>query len=250
MDTSLANEILAKSDETGVIIPSNIHPGVFVQMAAHNNDINEETIDGKNTTHATTLVYQRKQNGPIPPRQIHANHSQSRSLDSARNTLAIEEVSLCGRRAPPTSFLGQIKMEWFQCNNQFLSSYTQDVAWMLLRLHPTSIFQESTSVPLPEQSISGWGAFHSRFFSEIPVSTVIGYCPMIHGSASKFSTIFTLMKVSQEVARRLQQDDSVITFDLAIYMKAKQIQLKFPEEFKNTVICVGGFHIALNYLSL
>ena len=33
-------------------------------------------------------------------------------------------------------------------------------------------------------------------------------------------------------------------------MKAKQIQLKFPEEFKNTVIRMGGFHIALNYLSL
>ena len=78
--------------------------------------------------------------------------------------------------------------------------------WMLLRLYPTSIFQESTSVPLPVQSISGWSGFHSRFFSEIPVSTGIGYCP----------------KVSQEVARRLQQDDSVITFDLAIYMKAKQ----------------------------
>ena len=79
---------------------------------------------------------------------------------------------------------------------------------------------------------------------------MIGYCPMIHGSASEFSTIFTLMKVSQAVARRLQQDDSVITFDLAIYMKAKQIQLKFPDAFKNTVIRMGGFHIALNYLSL
>ena len=56
VDTSLANEILAKSDETGVIIPSNIHPGVFVQTTADNNDINEETIDGKDTTHATTLL--------------------------------------------------------------------------------------------------------------------------------------------------------------------------------------------------
>ena len=187
----------------------------------------------------------------MPPRQIHANHSQRRrSLDSARNTLAIEEVSLCGRRAPPTSFLGQIKLEWFQCNNQFLSAYTQDLAWMLLRLHPSSIFQESTSVPLPEQSIAGWSWFHSRFFTEIPVSTVIGYCPMIHRSASEFSTIFTLMKVSQEVARRLEQDDSVITFDLAIYMKAKLIQLKFPGEFENTVIRMRGFHIGLNYLSL
>ena len=49
---------------------------------------------------------------------------------------------------------------------------------------------------------------------------------------------------------RLQQDDSVLTFNLAIYMKAKQIQLKFPEEFKNTMMHMGGFHIALNYLSL
>ena len=181
VDTSLANEILAKSDETGVIIPSNIHPGVFVQMSADNNDINEETIDGKNTLHATTLVvYECKQYGPMPPHQIHANHShRRRSL--ARNTLAIEEVSLCGRRAPPTSFLGQIKMESFQCNNQFLSAYTQDLAWMLLHLHPTSIFQESTSVP-SEHSISGWSGFNSRFFSEIPVSTVIGYCPVIDGS--------------------------------------------------------------------
>ena len=121
---------------------------------------------------------------------------------------------------------------------------------MLLRHHPTTNFQESTSVLLPEQNISGWSGFHSRFLSEIPVSTVIRYCLMIHGSASKFSTIFKLMKVSQEVARRLQQADSVITFDLAIYMKAKQIQLKFPEEFKNTVIRMGGFHIPLNYLSL
>ena len=43
---------------------------------------------------------------------------------------------------------------------------------------------------------------------------------------------------------------NVITFDLAIYIKAKQIELKFPGEFKNTVIRMGGFHIALNYLSL
>lgn len=251
VDTSLANEVLAKSDETGVVIPSNIHPGVFVQMAADNNDINEETIDGKHTTHATTLVvYQRKQFGPIPPRQIHANHSQKRrSLDSARNTLAIQEVNFCGRQAPLTSFLSQIKMEWFQCNNQFLSACTQDLAWMLLRLHSTTMFQE-TGISVPEQSIPGWSGFHSRFFSETPVSTVIGYCPMINGSANEYSTIFTVMKVSQEMARKLQQDDSVITFDLAIYIKAKQLQLKFPEEFKNTVIRLGGFHIALNYLAL
>ena len=51
IDTCLAKEIIAKSEETGVTIPSNIFPGNFVQMAADNNDINEETVDGKKTQH-------------------------------------------------------------------------------------------------------------------------------------------------------------------------------------------------------
>ena len=48
----------------------------------------------------------------------------------------------------------------------------------------------------------------------------------------------------------LGQKESVITFDLAIYSKAKEIQWKMPEMFENTIIRMGGFHIALNYLSL
>ena len=54
--TSLANESLARADYSGVLIPNNINPGVFIQMTADNNDINKETIDGKNTTHVTTLA--------------------------------------------------------------------------------------------------------------------------------------------------------------------------------------------------
>lgn len=36
------------------------HQTSFVQLAANNNDLNEETIDGKNTTHATTIVVYQK----------------------------------------------------------------------------------------------------------------------------------------------------------------------------------------------
>jgi len=56
IDTGLAKEILAKSQQTGTVLPSNIYPGSFIQFAADNNDLNEETLDGKSTTHATTLV--------------------------------------------------------------------------------------------------------------------------------------------------------------------------------------------------
>ena len=77
IDTALAREILAKTEAEGVAIPSNIAPGSFIQFAADNNDINEETLDGKQTTHVTTLVvYQKGQFGTEPLRHIYADHSQ------------------------------------------------------------------------------------------------------------------------------------------------------------------------------
>ena len=48
----------------------------------------------------------------------------------------------------------------------------------------------------------------------------------------------------------LGQKDTVITFDLAIHVKAKEIQWKKPEDFEDMVIWLGGFHIAFNCLSL
>ena len=64
VDTSLA-----MAEQFGTVVPSNISSGPFIQFAADNNDLKEETLDGKNTTHATTMVvYQRKQFGPeLPP---------------------------------------------------------------------------------------------------------------------------------------------------------------------------------------
>ena len=52
------------------MIPTSIKPvDTFVEISADNNDLNEETIDGKNATHATTMViYQKKTfDGPDPP---------------------------------------------------------------------------------------------------------------------------------------------------------------------------------------
>lgn len=60
VSTSLAMEVVASSNMFGVVTPSKILPGVFIQATTDNNDINEETLDGKHTTHATTLVLFRK----------------------------------------------------------------------------------------------------------------------------------------------------------------------------------------------
>ena len=249
VETSLANENLARADVSGVLIPTNINPGTFIQMAA-DNDINEETIDGKNTTHATTLaIYQRKQYGPMPARVVHADHSnKKRSLDSSRNLIVIKEINVGGRRPGLSSYVENDSITWFQSDQEFLSACTDDLCWMLLRL--SDIFLTHKDEPPEAQRIPGWSGFNAITHPTIPVETNIGYHPMINAEASNFNTLYTLMKLGQKICNSLQQRDCVITFDLALYAKAKQIQMKYPEEFKNTVIRMGGFHIALNYLSL
>ena len=77
IDTSLARKILAKTEAEGVAIPSNIALGSFIQFAADNNDFNKEILDGKQTTHATTLVvYQKGQIGTAPLQRVYADNSQ------------------------------------------------------------------------------------------------------------------------------------------------------------------------------
>lgn len=124
-----------------------------------------------------------------------------------------------------------------------------DLCWMLLRL--SDPFMACNQVQSPEeQKIPGWSGFHAIIHPGIPVETNIGYHPMINAEASNFSTLCTVMKLAQNICNTMGQCESVITFDLALYAKAKQLQMKYPEEFKNTVIRMGGFHIALNYFSL
>ena len=73
---------------------------------------------------------------------------------------------------------------------------------------------------------------------------------MIAGSPTEYSTVYTVLKTVQAMTKSLDQRNSVVTFDLAIYTKAKEIQWRYPEEFENLVVRMGGFHIALNFLSV
>ena len=251
VDTSLAQEIITKSEESGVVIPSNISPGVFVQCAGDNNDVNEETLDGKETTHATTLVvYQRRQFGPKAIPVVQGDHPvRKRALDVSIPSQDILECSVGGKRPPVTAFIGEAKEEWYRCPFNLQSAIERkDLAWFLLRRNSNSLL--STDPCQQKQTIPGWSAFNAAVSSVKPVLSTIGYCPMISGSPTEFSTVYTVLKICQAMTASLAQTNSVITFDLAIYMKAKELQWRFVDEFKETVIRMGGFHIALNYLAV
>ncbi len=57
VNVSLAKDQLSRFSSNGnVVVPVNLNKGKFVQYAADNIDINEETLDGSGTFHATQMV--------------------------------------------------------------------------------------------------------------------------------------------------------------------------------------------------
>ena len=251
IDTSAALEVLAKANEFGTVIPSNISPGPFIQIAADNNDLNEETLDGKNTTHATTMVvYQRKAFGPdLPPAPLVDHTTKRRSLQSTSSIYDIQECYAHGRRPAVSAYVNQVENKWFEDGKEcFIDASRSDEVWRLMRLHPSSLQQASE--PGDNQPVPGWSGFNAILFPEMAYESNIGYCPMMDRNSNEYSTIYTVLKHAQKLTSALGQQDTVVTFDLLIYMKAKQIQWRYPEEFANVIIRMGGFHIALNYLGL
>ena len=246
---SLAREISARSERHGVIVPSNLSPCVFVQFAADNNDLNEDTLDGKHTTHATTMVaYQRKAFGPELPPQSLADHSlKRRSLETPLSIQTIHDFGVRGRTV--TLFLGKVQNIGPSFDNN-PGIERNDFAWFLLRLNKHYCLLSAIDAENGQQTIPSWSAFNATVSPVTAQHTNVGYCPMIAGSATEYSTIYTVMKTIQDIGGILGQTKSVVTFDLAIYSKAKETQWRRPEEFKHLVIRMGGFHIALNFLSV
>ena len=132
------------------------------------------------------------------------------------------------------NLLAQFNKEWLKGEGSALyEAFNMDETWALIRMNPARLLETGIAVQEMQQ-VPSWGGFNSMLYAERPPACKIGYCPMIEGSSGEFSTIYTVMKRAQKFCFNLGLLDTVITFDLAIYMKAKQIQMKFPDEFSDS----------------
>ena len=113
MNTSIAQDVLAKAEEFSTVIPTVIKAGSFVQIAADNNDLNEETLYGKNTMHATTMViYQKRTFGPDPPTNLVEQRPKRPSLQPTGTVYDTEQRPVGGRCPAVTDHVGSADMKW------------------------------------------------------------------------------------------------------------------------------------------
>ena len=157
-----------------------------------------------------------------------------------------------GKKPSVIQYLNQIKQDSYHANiSQDEDANKRDLTWVLTRLLPTKLFEvELEPMTANQQKIPSWSAFNTMVYCRAPSTTEVRYFPMINCTSTDYNTVYTVMKQVQQMMSSLGQEYSVVTFDLAIYTKTKEIQWRHPEEFDDTVIRMGQFHIALNYFAV
>ena len=77
----------------------------------------------------------------------------------------------------------------------------------------------NTGVSVQEvQPVPSWGGFNSISYPDLLFIREIGYCPVIEGHRQLNYAQFTVLKHAQKIWASLGQRDTIITFDLAIYV--------------------------------
>ena len=94
------------------------------------------------------------------------------------------------------------------------------MAWVFARACPSKNFKVSLDKK-EMQIVPAWSAFNTVISSSTAPVTSIGYCPMLKSSPTEYSTVYTVMKRVQNMMKVLKQKHTVLTFDEAIYYKAK-----------------------------
>jgi hypothetical protein len=102
----------------------------------------EETLDGKNTTHVTTLVaYQRGSFGSLPRRRPHDQHTViKRSLDATVGRPIIQPFGIPGRR-PDVAGYDNVPQAWYRCTDTryYAARMMDDLEWAVIRMCPRKL---------------------------------------------------------------------------------------------------------------
>ena len=90
-------------------MPPNLLPGRFVHFSADNTDILDETIDGKNTFHATQIAaWQREAESNLTLANLKPSTNHSTNVPESMEKIYPVAV----RRNSPV-FPGAVRKEWF-----------------------------------------------------------------------------------------------------------------------------------------
>lgn len=246
IDQQIGAAAIESSKNGNVPLPSNIvkDPSLFLHGAIDNDDFNEETLDGKATTHITAMVlYQASRK-----EKRSEFHSTRRPLPESMlekncfSTLPCQEIQKCfsTNNKPLVSATSYMK---FNHHKDLIEK--SNFLWVLSRM---SHMEDGSSSVFPEDAVvPGWTPFHESITtSDIPKTTV-GFCTTLPFAPTNMDTVHTAIKNFMNLTSQVNRKYSILSCDMAIYLIAKKIQLQ-NTELNNLILRIGSFHVAKNWL--
>lgn len=91
-----------------------------------------------------------------------------------------------------------------------------------------------------------WKGFNTPISLPTKIKTTVSHLPSID---DKPRTVHTVSKDGINVARTNGQNYNIHTFDQQIYAAAQHVILNLREEFKHTIVRLGGFHTSCTFIA-
>ncbi|XP_078353866.1 uncharacterized protein LOC144638547 [Oculina patagonica] len=240
VETALAETQIAKQ-QNGVLVPSVSSPNVPGVFCWDNNDLQEETLSGKGTTHCTNgIVVQRKPLSCALPPDI--SNNQNRSKNRSITCISTDVLPYhSGPRLGPGTL--EIDVNSIKQASPEVAVYARviDFGWILCRMPiEDTLFSSAEN---ERQVIPAWSGFNMLLHKEsVPRECSIGYCEVIEASPTELPTVYTVLQRSLQMAQQLGQRDVIVVFDQAIYAKALEVLWQNKDQFQRLVVRIGSFH--------
>ena len=235
VDTALA-EFTTQSLNSinGAIVPENLVSDRFVHFSTDNIDILDASLDGKNTFHATQLA--AWQRGPS---------SETKTLETllpSQKTLIVPDVLTATIppdkyvSSPEPKFENDVHLDWFlnseEQNPHKLLAEAKDLAFNIRRQSDD-----------PKRS---WSHYNQENSLHDPLTTTIGYMPLILSPAHEYETLNTVIVRCKHIAEILGQEHVVLTADEALF--SRLMELKWSQDYSFLIPKMGGLHISMNFM--
>ena len=208
-------------------------------MCWDNFDLTEETPSGAGTTHtAHGIVIQEMFTSADSDA---CSDQQSLPKDKKRSVTVVPHVIepyYIKKRAEPNLTVSNTVVE--ETSSEKLAKFS-DILWILTR------FCSSSS----EQTVPGWAGWITLTSSDnhdTKRQSTVDYMAPVNSPITENATIQHIIKLSQAASREMQQQYTVLTFDLGVAKKAYEILWQNPNIFSDVLVRMGVFYITCSYL--
>lgn len=208
----------------------------YIHASIDNFDLNEDTIDGKNTTHCMGMVVFQQRSEKISSVGENMTRKGPYSLSLEDLDFSFGHILKFFNRPTRPEPLPFKSFEFNKENDERFSKI--NLAWKLFQYfkgnHP----------------FLTWSGFNNMISENVVSVSDIFYMPFLNNPPTELDTIYTSMVRLVELATELNQSHVVITADLSIYSKAREILWNDPPKLKDKVtLMLGGMHLNMSFIA-